>query len=138
MSWGPFLFGTRTAALSTVTPAECTGPAGAFAVKGRADRVNTVFRADGKAGEDTRTREIAIAAPWLVSAGLVQQWKQPPLEFDPTTAVAPIDQAIEAGRDFLGDIDVGKGQRLIWQRLHPSVDLTGGADPGSVDYAAVT
>ena len=121
-----------------VTPAECTGPAGGFTVKGRVDRVNTVFRAEGKAGEDTRTREIAIAAPWLVAAGLVQQWKQPPLEFDPTTAVTPIDQAIEAEGDFLGDIDVGKGQRLIWQRLHPSVNLTGGADPGSVDYAAVT
>ena len=122
----------------TVTPAECTGPAGGFTVKGRADRVNTVFRAEGKAGEDTRTREIAIAAPWLVAAGLVQQWKQPPLEFDPTTAVTPIDQAIEAEGDFLGDVDVGKGQRLTWQRLHPSVNLTGGADPGSVDYAAVT
>ena len=121
-----------------VTPAECTGPAGSFTVKGRADRVNTVFRAEGKAGEDTRTREIAIAAPWLVAAGLVQQWKQPPLEFDPTTAVTPIDQAIEAEGDFLGDVDVGKGQRLTWQRLHPSVNLTGGADPGSVDYAAVT
>ena len=123
----------------TVTPDECTGCSGVFTAKGPADRWNTMLRVQAHAGTTSHTRDIAIAAPWLVAAGLVQPWKQSPaLAFDPETAVTPIDRVIEAGGDFTGAIDLGKGQTLRWQRLHPSVNLTGGADPASIDYAAVT
>ena len=60
------------------------------------------------------------------------------MEFDPKASVSPVDEVIVKGGDFTAPIDCGKNTILTWRKLYPSVNLTGGADPGSIDYAAIT
>ncbi len=122
----------------TVTPAECRGVEGSFVVKGHPDRLQTVFKIDGSAGGETRQAEATLAAPWLVAGGLVQPWKGTPPAYDPAANRTAIDDAVEKGSDFTGALDAGRGKSLVWQRHYPSVNLTGGGDPGSVDYADVS
>lgn len=122
----------------SAAPDQSQGTSGSFIVKGRPAKLKNIVKIEGRSGEDVRLSEVSIPAPWLVAAGLVQQWKQPPLEFDPKASVSPVDEVIAKGGDFTASIDCGKNTILTWRKLYPSVNLTGGADPGSIDYAAIT
>jgi hypothetical protein len=122
----------------SATPDQSQGTSGSFIVKGKPTKLRNLLKLEGRSGEEVRQSEVSISAPWLVAAGLVQTWKQPPLEFDPKASVSPVDEVIVKGGDFTAPIDCGKNTILTWRKLYPSVNLTGGADPGSIDYAAIT
>lgn len=122
----------------SATPDQSQGTSGSFIVKGKPAKLRNLLKLEGRSGEEVRQSEVSISAPWLVAAGLVQPWKQSPLEFDPKASVSPVDEVIVKGGDFTAPIDCGKNTILTWRKLYPSVNLTGGADPGSIDYAAIT
>ena len=122
----------------SAAPDQSQGTSGSFIVKGRPAKLKNIVKLEGRSGEEVRQSEVSIPAPWLVAAGLVQQWKQPPLEFDPKASVSAVDEVIAKGGDFTTPIDCGINKTLTWQKHYPSVNLTGGADPGSIDYAAIT
>ena len=79
-----------------------------------------------------------VAAPaWLVASGLVlRAWDHQPAEAD--LAPNPIDLAIERGEDFTKAAAKDGGAPLAWHPFQSSIDLTDGANPGSVDFAGIT
>ena len=92
--------------------------------------------------------EVPLPAPWLITAGPVYFWADH--KFDEKAARTAIDDAIEAGKDLTGPIDVvmhsssdGNPQpnttgKLTWHRFFPSVDYTGGDAPGNVDFWSIS
>jgi len=120
-----------------VTPEATAGVEGTFNITGRPEQLENRLVLSGKSGEDNRRAEITLPAPWLVAAGLIlPHWSRD--GFDHEAAITPIDWIIEAGENFVGDVEVGKGLKLTWQPLFSSVDYTGGDHPDSVDFAAIT
>ena len=79
-----------------------------------------------------------VAAPaWLVASGLVlQAWDHKPAAAD--LAPNPIDLAIERGEDFTKAAAIDGGAPLAWRPFQSSINLTDGANPGSVDFAGIT
>ncbi|EDY17046.1 lipolytic protein G-D-S-L family [Chthoniobacter flavus Ellin428] len=77
-------------------------------------------------------------APWVVTAGFVRKpWndRQPPTG---ATFHGPVEDAIEHGRSPLDVAEAAPGQKLDWEPYQASINFTGGANPDSVDFAAVT
>jgi lysophospholipase L1-like esterase len=128
---------TLTAPDWEVTPALADGAEGEFTVTGVPARRENLLALQGSDGQDTVKREVKICAPWLVTAGLVQPfWSN--MKFNPAKSRTPVDDAIQAGGSFSVDLNLGKGQKLAWQRYFPSVNFTGLDAPGNVDFSAVT
>lgn len=74
---------------------------------------------------------------WLVTSGLVlRAWNEKP--FDADLVPNPIDLAIERGEDFTRAQAKTGGAPLTWRPFQSSINLTDGANPGSVDYAGIT
>ena len=120
-----------------VSPQSLTGPSGEFTATGTPDQIQNILTLEGSANNEQRKVQLTIPAPWLVAAKLIQrQWAN--LDFQADKAVTPVDQAIEAGTDFTGSLDVGQGQVLSWQRHFPSVNFTGKDDPASMDFTAIS
>ncbi|MFN0080558.1 MAG: SGNH/GDSL hydrolase family protein [Prosthecobacter sp.] len=75
--------------------------------------------------------------PWLVTSGLIlRPWQGQPVDAD--LAPNPIDLAIERGEDFTQTSAKEGGAPLKWRTFQSSINLTDGANPGSVDYAGIT
>lgn len=86
----------------------------------------------------TASRELSIPAPWLVAAGVIRKgWNEKQL-LDAAAFHGPIEETIEHGGDFLLALDPTTSKPLRWQLYFATVDYTGGANPDSVDFAAVT
>ena len=79
--------------------------------------------------DDGTVKSININAPWLIKWGVKQpHWnkEKPPLgELFETE----IDKAVNSGSELSGE---------NWVAFHPGYNFTGGDNPGSVDFAAVT
>jgi hypothetical protein len=119
-----------------VTPAVIEAPEGEFAVSGTPNQRENVWRLAAAIGGQSVSRDVRISPPWLVAAGFIAPfWNGQTL--DTIKASGPVDVAIAAGRDFTAEADAD-GRKPQWLRLFPSADYTGGAAPGSVDFAAVT
>jgi len=74
---------------------------------------------------------------WLVTSGLVlRAWNDKPSDAD--LAPNPIDLAIERGEDFTKAVAREGGAPLAWRTFQSSINLTDGANPGSVDFAGIT
>jgi lysophospholipase L1-like esterase len=74
--------------------------------------------------------------PWLVSSGLILRgWQDKPAEAD--LAPNPIDLAIERGDDFTQAPVKKGGAALAWRPFQSTINLTDGANPGSVDFAGI-
>ena len=74
---------------------------------------------------------------WLVTSGLVlRAWNDKPSDAD--LAPNPIDCAIERGEDFTKAAAKEGGAPLAWRVFQSSINLTDGANPGSVDFAGIT
>lgn len=79
----------------------------------------------------------ATPPPWLVASGLVLHgWNERPSAAD--LAPNPIDLAIESGEDFTKAPAKTGGMPLAWRPFQSSINLTDGANPGSVDFAGIT
>ena len=74
---------------------------------------------------------------WLVSSGLVLRAWQEKIH-DADLAPNPIDRAIERGEDFTKAAAKEGGAPLAWRSFQSSINLTDGANPGSVDFAGIT
>ena len=110
---------------------------GALRVVGSPDRRENVLKLSAQVGERTLSSDVTIPAPWLVTAGLI---RKPWNEHQPMDAAlfrGPIEEAIEHSGDFLGVSDPAGGP-LKWRPYFATVNYTGGANPDSVDFAAVT
>ncbi|MEI9892466.1 MAG: GDSL-type esterase/lipase family protein [Chthoniobacter sp.] len=83
-------------------------------------------------------RNVSPPAPWLVATGLFRKPWNEHSALNPALFRGPIEEAIEQGHDFLVAPDPATGQPLAWQPYSATVDYTGGANPDSVDFAAVT
>jgi hypothetical protein len=132
---------TLTAPDWEITSASATGPEGEFVATGAPNHRENFLTLQGTDGVDTVKREVKICAAWLVTAGLVQPFwvtNTKPMKFNPVKGRTPVDEAIQAGGDFTASLDVGRGQKLAWQRYFPSINYTGLDAPGSVDFAAIT
>ena len=79
-----------------------------------------------------------IAPPrWVVTSGLVlRAWNEKPSDAD--LAPNPIDLAIERGEDFTKAAAKEGGTPPVWRTFQSSINLTDGANPGSVDFAGIT
>jgi hypothetical protein len=121
-----------------VQPDFCATPEGEFVISGIPERRVNILRLEANDGRQTRQQDVRIPAPWLVAARMVQPaWSN--MRFDAAKARTPIDEAIAQGEDFpVARTDLGKGERLSWERYFSRVDYTGLDSPGSVDFAAVT
>lgn len=74
--------------------------------------------------------------PWLVTSGLILRgWQEKPTDAD--LAPNPIDLAIERGEDFTQASAKAGGAPLAWHPFQSSINLTDGANPGSVDFAGI-
>ena len=74
--------------------------------------------------------------PWLVASGLILRgWQEKPADAD--LAPNPIDLAIERGEDFTQALAKEGGAPLAWHPFQSTVNLTDGANPGSVDFAGI-
>ena len=78
-----------------------------------------------------------ISTPWLLAAKLPQPfWDANVFQLEKSRTA--IDQSIEANADFTAEIDIGKGQQLIWKKYIPNINYTGKDQPGSADFSAIT
>lgn len=79
----------------------------------------------------------AVPPPWLVASGIVLHgWQDKPADAD--LAPTPIDLAIERGEDFTKALAKAGGAPLAWRTFQSNINLTDGANPGSVDFAGIT
>jgi hypothetical protein len=75
--------------------------------------------------------------PWFVASGLILRgWQEKPADED--LALNPIDKAIENGGAFWQAPARAGGEPLQWRSFQSSINLTDGANPGSVDFAGIT
>ena len=75
--------------------------------------------------------------PWKVASGLVLRgWQDNPADAD--LAPTPIDLAIENQEDFCKAPAKDGGVPLTWRLFQSNINLTDGANPGSVDFAGIT
>jgi lysophospholipase L1-like esterase len=80
---------------------------------------------------------LSTPPPWLASSGLIlRAWQDKPADAD--LASSPIDLAIERGEDFTQKPAREGGTPLEWRTFQSSVNLSDGANPGSVDFAGIT
>jgi lysophospholipase L1-like esterase len=116
-------------------PLEIKGSKGIFKLTGSPDHLINKIVLSGNIGTQKYTQEVDIPAPWLITWGINQpRWMGGTLNAkDSQTA---IDSAIEEGTNFL--TTAHKGKIPTWQLYYPSFNYTGKADPGSVDFAAVS
>jgi lysophospholipase L1-like esterase len=111
---------------------------GAMRVVGSPDRRENVLKLSAQVGEQTLSKDVTIPAPWLVTSGLI---RKPWNEHQPLVAAAfrgPIEEVIERGGNFMDAPDPTTGEPLKWKRYFATVNYTGGANPDSVDFAAIT
>lgn len=74
---------------------------------------------------------------WFVTSGLMlRPWLEKPSDAD--LAPSPIEEAIESGKDFTQAPAKAGGVPLKWRGFQSSINLTDGANPGSVDFAGIT
>jgi lysophospholipase L1-like esterase len=74
--------------------------------------------------------------PWLVTSGLILLgWQEKPADAD--LAPNPIDLAIERGEDFTQAPAKAGGAPMVWHPFQSTINLTDGANPGSVDFAGI-
>lgn len=108
-------------------------PKTGFSLVGPADRhVNPV-----KLSTKMMSCDVPIPAPWLVAAGLLRKpWNEKAL--NASLFHGPIEEAIEARGDFTTANNPVTDTPLEWKPYIATVDFTGGANPDSVDFAAVT
>lgn len=84
-----------------------------------------------------QTAALTAPPPWLVASGIIlRAWQDKPTPAD--LAVTPIDLAIERGEDFTKVNAVNGAVPLKWRAFQSSINLTDGANPGSVDFAGIT
>jgi lysophospholipase L1-like esterase len=112
---------------------------GVFTLNGVPDRLINALTLTAKAGDIERTRRIAIPAPWRVSAGLPNPaaWaRNPTFHYDPSNSVQDVDLPLIRGEGFDAPL-AGKDRAVSWTIYTPSVNYTGGRDPGSLDAFAL-
>ncbi len=74
--------------------------------------------------------------PWLVASGLILRgWQEKPADAD--LAPNPIDLAIERGEDFTQAPAKADGAPPAWRPFQSTINLTDGANSGSVDFAGI-
>ncbi|MDR3401637.1 MAG: GDSL-type esterase/lipase family protein [Chthoniobacter sp.] len=83
-------------------------------------------------------RDATPPTPWLVATGLIRKGWNEHQQVDPALFRGPIEEAIEHHGDFVTATDAATGKPLEWKPYSATVDYTGGANPDSVDFAAVT
>ena len=110
---------------------------GEFTLKGPAHRLSNVLTVEARAGETVRRIKATIPAPWLVGAGVINGSAWPGNHFDPVSGRLPIDASLSQGIGW-GEPAAAGAKTLVWRRYFPSVNYTGGADPDSVDFWAVS
>jgi hypothetical protein len=62
-------------------------------------------------------------------------WQEKPADAD--LAPNPIDLAIERGEDFTQAPAKAGGAPMVWHPFQSTINLTDGANPGSVDFAGI-
>lgn len=79
----------------------------------------------------------SVPPPWLVTSGIVfRGWQGQPSDSDLTPN--PIDLAIERNEDFTKASAKDGTAAPTWKPFQSSINLTDGANPGSVDFAGIT
>ncbi len=121
----------------SVTPKQLEGASGEFVLTGAPSRLRNEFVLEGRAGKDERRTTGVIAAPWLLTAKLIQpQWAGE--TFEAQKARTPIDDAIEKQIDFTTCSDADGSSNRVWQPCFPSGNYLGGEDPSNIDFSAIT
>ena len=76
--------------------------------------------------------------PWLVAAGVIRKPWNEHSSIASAALRGPIEDAIEHNGNFVSAPDSATGRPLQWKPYIATVNYTGGANPDSVDFAAVT
>lgn len=115
------------------------GTTGVFTVTGNPDKITNTVVLTATSGEMVRTQTIAIPTPWRVSAGIPNPaaWpRRPSFTFDPTNSIRDSDLPLIRGEAFSASI-TNRESVYPWTIYTPSVNYTGGSNPGSIDAFAV-
>ena len=112
---------------------------GVFRVSGNPDKITNTVVLTATSGGITRTQTLAIPAPWRVSGGIPNPaaWpRRPSFIFDPTNSIRDFDLPLIRGEGFSASI-TNRGNVYPWTIYTPSVNYTGGFNPGSIDAFAI-
>ena len=109
-------------------------PTTSFRLIGPADRHENPVKLSTK----SISRDVPIPAPWLVAAGLIRKPWNEKQTLDEALFRGPIEEAIETRGSFTTANNPATDKPLEWKPYFATVDYTGGANPDSVDFAAVT
>lgn len=113
-----------------ISPSASDSATGEFLLEGNPDRFKNEFILEARSGESVTRSSATIPAPWLLAAGVANGAAWPGHKFDPVGGRLPVDEPISRG-------ETGSSL-LAWKRHFPSLNFTGGADPESVDFWAVS
>lgn len=107
-------------------------------VAGSPSRRENVLHLTAEVEGQTLTRDVIIPAPWLVAAGVVRKPWNEKQSLDAALFRGPIEEAIVTRSNFTTANNPATNKPLEWKPYYATVDYTGGANPDSVDFAAVT
>ena len=106
------------------------GNEGVFKVKGVPSKLENKLKIMALIDSETHEKDIKISAPWLIKWGIKQpHWRQDKLPESPDVYGTEIDKAVVSGKSLIDS---------KWALYQPSLDYTGGENPGSIDFASVT
>ncbi len=123
-----------------VNPASITAANGEFTVIGPFDRLKNALVLEGSNGAMNLKTEVSLPAPWLIGTTNLRQmvWVEQNSRFDPDKGRLAVDDTLTRGEGWGKPLEMAPKHTMTWLRHNPSVNYLGGADPGSVDMAAVT
>ena len=93
---------------------------------------------EAKEGATVRRINATIPAPWLVAAGEINSSAWPGNHFDPIAGRLPMDAPFSQGIGLGAPAATAEAKPLVWRRYFPSLNYTGGPDPDSLDFWAVS
>ena len=109
---------------------------GVFTVTGAPDKITNNLLLTATSGGISRAQTIAIPTPWRISAGIQNQSAWPQQVFNPSNSIQAFDQPLILGEGFSAAM-TNQGKAYPWIIYTPSVNYTGGNNPGSVDAFAI-
>jgi hypothetical protein len=121
-----------------VTPHFRRAASGEFTVKGQPNHAENVLIVEATEGGAVRRIRTVIPAPWLVGTGVINGSAWQGGRFDPSSGRLPMDASFSRGSGLGKPAAAAEAKNLLWRRYFSSVDYTGGPDPGSVDFWAVS
>jgi lysophospholipase L1-like esterase len=122
----------------SIVSSEVRDDGGSMVLAGALDHLQTHFHLTVEADGKTREQDVSVSAPWLIAHGFknMESWKHGSWDYQPDQGAMPGEADILTGRS-VDATPAGWKSPLVWSRLVPSMNHTGGDRPGNVSFFAV-